>query len=193
MKARETKMKNDTLNVFRDLPKGDNICLSIPEISDMDEFLSSVKDSLEFHYPWVEAPNDEEKYNKYIKRINFESHVSFFIKRLEDAKIVGVININEIVMGVFQSGYLGFYAFRKFSGQGLMSEGLSLALYFYFEKLKLHRIEANIQPENIKSIELIKSKHFRREGFSSNYLKINGEWRDHERFAMTLEDYRELT
>ena len=191
MRAREIKMKNDTLKVLQDLPKGDNTYLSIPELGDMDEFLSSVKDSLEFHYPWVEAPKDEEKYNKYIKRINFESHVSFFIKRLEDAKIVGVININEIVMGVFQSGYLGFYAFRIFSGQGLMSEGLSLALYFYFEKLKLHRIEANIQPENAKSINLIKRLNFRREGLSPKYLKIDGQWRDHERYAMTLEDYEE--
>lgn len=183
-------MKNDTLKFLQDLPKGHNTYLSIPEISDMDEFLASVKDSIELHYPWVEAPNDEEKYRKYIERINFESHISFLVKRLENKKLIGAININEIVMGVFQSGYLGFYAFQKYSGQGLMSEGLSLALHFYFEKLKLHRIEANIQPENIKSIELIKSKHFRREGFSPNYLKINGEWRDHERYAMTFEDYR---
>ena len=84
---------------------------------------------------------------------------------------------------------MGFYAFREFSGQGLMSEGLSLFLYFYFKKLKLHRIEANIQPENFKSINLIKSKKFRLEGLSTNYLKINGKWRDHERYAITIEDY----
>lgn len=87
------------------------------------------------------------------------------------------------------SGYLGFYAFKQCSGQGLMTEGLSLVLNVCFKKLKLHRLEANIQPENLKSINLIKRLRFRREGFSPKYLKVNGQWRDHERYAMTVEDY----
>jgi hypothetical protein len=67
------------LSISHNLPKGDNTYLSIPKISDMDEFLYSVKDSIDLHYPWVEAPYNEDKYNQYIKRINFESHIGFFI------------------------------------------------------------------------------------------------------------------
>ena len=119
-------------------------------------------------------------------------HLGFLIKRIDDQSIVGVINISEVIHGIFQSGYLGFYAFQKGSAQGFMSEGLSLVLSYYFEHLKLHRLEANIQPHNQASIRLIKRKKFRLEGTSLNYLHIDGQWQDHKRFAMTLEDYTSL-
>lgn len=183
-------MKNDNLNLLQDLPKGKNVYLSIPDTHDMNEFLLLVRNSIEWHYPWVTPPKNEDEYKKYIARIDTVSHIGFLIKRLTDHSIIGVININEIVMGVFQSGYLGFYVFKEYSGKRLMSEGLSLVLFYYFKQLKLHRLEANIQPDNKKSILLIKSKNFRHEGFSQKYLKINNMWRDHERFAMTAEDYR---
>ena len=54
----------------------------------------------------------------------------------------------------------------------------------------MHRVEANIQPDNVKSIRLIKRLKFRHEGFSPKYLNIGGQWRDHDRYALTLEDYR---
>lgn len=71
-----------------------------------------------------------------------------------------------------------------------MFEGLSLVLDFYFNTLKLHRIEANVQAENFKSKNLIKRLQFRKEGFSRNYLKINDKWASHERYAITQEDYK---
>ena len=175
-----------------------NHCLKAAELTfaclsskNRQEFLSACKESMEMHHPWVEAPSDEERYQQYIQGINFDSHLGFFIRQRSDRQLIGVVNINEIVKGVFQSGYLGFYAFKNFSGQGLMTEGLSLVLDIYFKELNLHRLEANIQPENLKSINLIKRLNFRREGFSPKYLKINGQWRDHERYAMTLEDINE--
>ena len=59
-----------------------------------------------------------------------------------------------------------------------------------FGELKLHRLEANIQPQNQRSIELAKRSGFRREGYSPRYLKIGGRWRDHERWAILAEDLR---
>ncbi len=70
-----------------------------------------------------------------------------------------------------------------------MSEGVSLAIDYAFKTLGLHRVEANIQPDNIASINLVKRLGFTKEGFSRRYLKINGEWRDHERWALTVEDW----
>lgn len=70
-----------------------------------------------------------------------------------------------------------------------MSAGLKLVLRHFFEEMKLHRLEANIQPENKRSIQLVKNNGFRYEGFSPRYLKINNEWRGHEHWAITAEDY----
>ena len=91
-------------------------------------------------------------------------------------------------MGSFQSAYLGFYANKRFAGQGLMSRGLRLVIREAFTQMGLHRLEANIQPDNASSIRLVKMNYFRKEGFSPRYLHINGEWRDHERWAITVED-----
>lgn len=184
-------MKNNHKQLFQSLPKGQKVFLCLPNIADKDEFLDAVRESGSLHYPWVEPPNDDEKFQKYITKINLQTHIGFFVKTLDHNQLVGVINISEIVYGVFQSGYLGFYRFKKSSGRGLMSEGLSLVLDFYFNRLKLHRLEANIQPENKKSIALVKNKKFRLEGLSPRYLNINGKWCDHERYALTLEDYEE--
>lgn len=103
--------------------------------------------------------------------------------------IVGVFNINEIVRGLFQSAYLGFYVVADYAAKGYMSVGLKLILAKVFNELKLHRIEANIQPDNLRSIALIKKNGFRYEGFSPRYLKINDEWCGHEHWAMTYEDF----
>src|SRR4030095_9518042 len=95
--------------------------------------------------------------------------------------IVGVININDVIRGAFQSASLGYYAFTLYAGQGLMSEGMLLVLRRAFGKLKLHRLEANIQPANRSSIALVRKCGFVREGLSRRLLKVRGRWRDHER------------
>jgi [ribosomal protein S5]-alanine N-acetyltransferase len=88
-----------------------------------------------------------------------------------------------MVMGGFRSGFLGYYAFAGHERQGLMREGLLLAVHHAFKQLGLHRVEANIQPANRASIALARSCGFSQEGYSPRYLKIGGPWRDHERWA----------
>lgn len=105
--------------------------------------------------------------------------------------IVGVFNLNDIVRGVFQNAYMGYYVVSAYAGKGYMSLGLKQVLHKAFVDLALHRVEANIQPTNERSIQLVRANHFRKEGYSPRYLNIDGEWRDHERWAITREDYRE--
>ena len=71
-----------------------------------------------------------------------------------------------------------------------MAEGIELILRHAFRRLGLHRVEANLQPGNRASRALVRRAGFRQEGFSPRYLKIAGRWRDHERWAITLEDFR---
>jgi [ribosomal protein S5]-alanine N-acetyltransferase len=99
-------------------------------------------------------------------------------------EVVGVVNINEIVAGVFQSAYLGYYGMQRHAGQGYMTEALRAAVAYAFDDLGLHRLEANIQPGNVASLSLVRRVGFQKEGFSPRYLRIDGEWRDHERWAL---------
>ena len=102
-------------------------------------------------------------------------------------ELAGVININEIVRGKFLSGYLGYYAFVPHNGRGYMNAGLTAVISRAFRMLRLHRLEANIQPDNEASRRLVERLGFRYEGLSPRYLKIAGQWQDHERWALTAE------
>src|SRR5258707_496550 len=67
-------------------------------------------------------------------------------------ELANVINIGKIVLGSFQSGYLGYYAFEPRAGHGYLAKGLCLVMALAFRRYGLHRLEANIQPENQRSL-----------------------------------------
>lgn len=158
-------------------------------LADEDEFLAAVARSRKLHYPWVQAPVTSKAFRDHLKRQQGARSAVFFIWLHEPRALVGVVNLSEIVRGSFQSAYLGYYAFEPFAGRGLMQQGLSRVITHAFQKMKLHRLEANIQPRNAKSKALVKELGFHREGFSPRYLKINGRWRDHERWTTLSEDW----
>lgn len=151
-------------------------------------FLEGVRRSRRLHRGLVSPPRNRERYREYLSRLSRPSHEGHFVC-LSDGELAGVINVSEIVRGIFQSAYLGFYAFAPHHGRGHMAAGLDLVIAWAFRKSRLHRLEANIQPGNLPSIALVKRLGFRLEGLSRRYLKISGRWRDHERWAITKEDY----
>lgn len=155
-----------------------------PTTADMRVFLASARRSKALHHPWIDAPDTPAKYHAYLKRMVAPLNYGFLICRSTDQALVGVINLSNIVQGVFKSGYLGYYAFSGFERQGYMRLGLKAVVRYSFKTLKLHRLEANIQPGNEASIRLAASCGFHKEGYSRRYLKINGRWRDHERWAI---------
>ena len=145
--------------------------------------------SANYHFPWAEPALSEEGCKRYIRRSQTEAFVGLLIWHAIEHRLVGVANLSQIFYVSFQNAYLGYYGGVDYAGQGLMTEGVRLVLNHAFDTLKLHRIEANIQPGNIASIKLVKRLGFANEGFSRQYLKINGEWRDHERWAITVENW----
>ncbi len=169
--------------------RGTRVHLRPPQMADCDEFLQAVKRSRRLHRGWVSPPSTPAAFRTYLGRASKQEFRSFFVCRNDSGAIVGVFNISQIYYGAFQSAYLGFYAMQGHHAQGLMKEGLALVLCAAFGKLKLHRLEANIQPTNARSEELVKSLGFRLEGFSPRYLKIAGRWRDHNRWAILREDF----
>ena len=112
------------------------------------------------------------------------ANVSLLARERPGGALVGVVNISEIVMGAFRSAYLGYWGYASSGGRGLMTEALREAVRFAFDELGLHRVEANIQPGNVRSVALARRAGFTQEGFSPDYLFIDGAWRDHERWAL---------
>ena len=107
----------------------------------------------------------------------------------EEGALAGVINVNEIVRGRRRSAHLGYYAFTPHAGRGYMRAGLQRVLHVAFRKYGLRRLDVDIQPGNTKSIALVESLGFRHRGTSTRRVKLGGRWRDHERWALTSEEW----
>jgi [ribosomal protein S5]-alanine N-acetyltransferase len=159
--------------------------------TDCDEFLELVRSSVELHRPWVDPPGTREKFVAYLESRRGVGDDGFLVCEVGSGRIVGVVNLNNIVRGSFQSAYLGYYAGAAFAGRGHMAEGILLVARYAFGDMGLHRLEANIQPENVASIALVRKCGFRKEGFSPRYLKVAGEWRDHERWALLADEFND--
>ena len=175
---------------------GVNVYLRPPRLSDAKAFRAAVRASVALHRGWTSAPAAPKRYARFVRRYatrgKLPTHAGFMVFRRADNALVGVYNFSEIVRGAFQSTYLGYFAFAPLAGRGLMSEGMALALDIAFRKFKLHRVEVNIQPNNVRSLALATRSGFTRVGYSRRYVKISGRWRDHVRFAMLAEDWRLL-
>ena len=162
-----------------------------PTPANFAAFITATRRSRALHHRWITPKATTRKeFAKYRERFDGKNNYGFLVIHRENNAIVGVININNVVRGAFQSGALGYYAFSPYAGEGLMFEGMQLVIAHAFGKLKLHRLEANIQPQNSPSIALVKKCEFTREGVSRRMLKICGKWRDHERWAILAEDFR---
>ena len=162
--------------------------LEVPSKRRRAEFLTAVKRSRKLHGHWASPPRTKEAFDKSLERFGSDTHVGHWVLT-ESGELAGVINISEIVRGNFKSGYLGYYAFAPHNARGYMKKGLREVVSRAFRQLRLHRLEANIQPDNEASRRLVKRLGFRLEGFSPRYLRIAGKWRDHERWAMTADNW----
>ena len=151
--------------------------------SDRRELLALTRASRELHYPWISPPLTSHMFKVYYRRTQRDDHEGFVICLNDTDEIVGVINVNNVVKGAFRSASVGYYASQAHAGRGYMREGLMHVKRHAFRELGLHRIEANIQPDNTASIRLVRGCGFQREGLSPGFLYINGAWRDHERWA----------
>ena len=164
--------------------------LRLPVESDCAEFLAVNRRSAKFNRGRASPPITVKQFAAYMKRNAGADGACFLVCRAADDAIMGSIALSQIFLGGFRSAYLGYQIGEEFAGQGYMSEAIQLMLRHAFVKLKLHRLEANIQPDNSASIALVKRAGFLKEGYSRRYLKICGRWRDHERWAILIEDWR---
>lgn len=99
--------------------------------------------------------------------------------------LIGSIGLSQISRGPFQNAMLGYAIDAAREGRGLMREALQAVLAHAFSpSFNLHRIQANVRPENSRSVALLERLGFEDEGLARDYLYIDGAWRDHRMFAL---------
>ncbi len=114
----------------------------------------------------------------------------FFVVRSNDGVLIGACNLNNVRRGVLQAADIGYWIGTPYVRQGHARAAVRRVLSFAFDELGLHRVEAACRPDNEPSISLLKGVGFHYEGRARAFLKIAGEWRDHDRFSLLSSDPR---
>ena len=131
-----------------------DVALRPPRPEDRDAFIAAMADSAELHRPWLTPPVTAPEFNAWLTRAGRADFDANLAVRPEDDEIVGYFNISQIIRGPLQSAFLGYGGVAEWSGAGYMTAALRLVLERAFTDLSLHRLEANIQPDNAASIAL---------------------------------------
>ena len=123
-----------------------------------------------YHAEWIASREQDE-------RMGYGASFLLFEPARETA-VVGVVNLWQIVRGVYEGAILGYSIDARQEGKGLASEAVAAVVGFAFATLGLHRVTANYHPANERSGTLLRKLGFVVEGYARDYLRINGEWRD---------------
>jgi ribosomal-protein-alanine N-acetyltransferase len=166
------------------------VVVRAPTVDDRDAFVAAMRTSRTLHRPFLTLPRTPDAFDAMLERARRESYLPMLARRSEDDAIVGYFAISNVIRGPFQSAFLGYGGVAGRTGRGYMTEAMELVLRWAFTDLRLHRLEANIQPANTASIALVRRCGFELEGFSPRYLKVGGRWCDHERWAIRVEGWR---
>ncbi len=174
----------------RALARGDRVFIRHPDPDDATAFVAAARRSRRLHGAWVQAPDTPEAFDGYIRRSRRADQACFLICRSNGGDIAGVANVSAIVRGAFQSAFLGYYAFTPHARKGYLRDGLELTVRYAFERIDLHRLEANVRPENVASVQLIRSLGFEPRARSPRHLYLDGDWRDHVGYIRLREPSR---
>ncbi|MCY4497408.1 MAG: GNAT family protein [Rhodospirillaceae bacterium] len=177
---------------------GKRVYLRPPELRDWESWARLRAESREFLVPWEPTwPRDvltQASYRQRLRRYAEESRndrgYAFFVLRKDDDAIVGGLNLSHVHRGVTQSSSLGYWVGKRFARNGYISDAVQAIIGYVFDGLGLHRLEAACVPTNEASRRLLTKVGFTQEGYAREYLRINGEWRDHLLFSYLSTDPR---
>ena len=160
-----------------------------PVPGDAQEFVARVRAS-DHLAPWAFPPADVAAFRQWLTRGDRHENEQFLVCTRDGDAIAGFVNLNGIQRGAIQRATAGWSAFAPHVGRGHLADGLSMVLEVAFTQLRLHRVEADIQPGNERSRAVARRCGLRLEGYSPRLVLIDGEWRDHERWAIDAETWR---
>ena len=184
--------------------RGSRILLRPPRVDDEAEWIALRKRNKKYLKPYEPGwSKDALKSGFFQRRIvrqrrdwGDDRAYSFFIfkhpvKEEDPPQMIGGININNVCRGAAQFASLGYWLDEWHQGQGLMRAALRMIIYFSYNELKLHRLNASVLPGNEKSKNLLLHVGFEEEGFARGYIEINSEWQDHILYGLVLEEFME--
>ena len=105
-----------------------------------------------------------------------------------DGEFAGQLNVSSIAYGSLSSATIGYWVAERFAGRNVTPTAVALATDHCFFTVGLHRMEICIRPENEPSLRVVEKLGFRYEGLRRRFIHINGDWRDHFCFALTVEE-----
>ena len=177
---------------------GERIFLRPPKRRDALKWQKLRMASKSFLVPWEPAWNasscSRRSFIRYFKNSNYLANMdraySFLIFNIEDKSLLGGVNVGNVRRGVSQSASLGYWIGKQHSKKGYMKEALDVLIPSLFLDLQLNRIEAATLENNLASKNLLNKIGFRKEGKLRKYLKINGEWQDHDLYSLLEYDIK---
>lgn len=142
----------------------------------------------EWHAAQFTRNSYKARLSQFKKMVETGTGYPFHIFRGTDQALLGACNITNVRRNVAQSAQVGYWLGEQYSGQGFARSAVRAASQFCFETLGLHRLEAAVQPDNERSVRLLKTVGFTKEGTARGYLKINGLWEDHDIYSLLSSD-----
>lgn len=104
-----------------------------------------------------------------------------------DGRFVGQVTVSGIVRGSAQFASIGYWIDQRYAGRGIIPLAVAMAIDHSLTTAGLHRIEIAIRPENTNSLRVVEKLGLHEVGFAPRYLHIDGDWRDHRLYAVTVE------
>lgn len=176
---------------------GRAIVLRPPQVSDYMQWAELRALSRAHLTPWEPMwPRDDltktafrRRVKHYQKEARDDLGYAYLIFSAEGERLVGGLSLSHVRRGVTQAATLGYWLGLPHVGQGHMTEAVRTVLGHAFGRLRLHRIDAAVQPNNARSVRVLERVGFRHEGLARRYLKINGAWQDHLLYALIAEEW----
>ena len=171
----------------------ERLAICLPAIEQASVVSDYFRNNREFHAPW-DPVRGEEFYTRTFWERRLQSNrqefledrsVCFFIFLRDGAEVIGCCNFTNFIRGFFQCCNLGFSLAENAQGHGYMREALQAGIDYVFQEKKLHRIQANHLPQNLRSRNVLRKLGFVVEGYARDYLFINNAWQDHVLNSLT--------
>ena len=174
----------------------DRLELRVVHTSEAEAVTDYLRRNREFHKPYHQK--HEESYfsvaeqKDYIrsdlKNFHADRQYSFWISYIGDKDhIIGRVSFTAVIRGALSSCLVGYHLDQNEVGKGIMCEALKAGCLYMFQVQRLHRVQADIMPNNIRSLATVERCGFQRQGLNAKYMRINGFWQDHYMYAILNE------